>query len=107
MTVHLLDWPGNNRWYSALATMGLFSGPMIVWGAWCLLRLEGGWLVRLSCIIAVLPCGFGWVVGLPAGLWALTVLARPEVQAAFQFRKAEYDAEQDRILDEADADLRN
>jgi hypothetical protein len=107
ITVHTLGWPGSNRLFSALATLGLFTGPVILWGSWCLLRWQAPWLVRLSSLLAVLPCGFGWIVGLPVGLWTLTMLARPEVQAAFRYHRAEYDAEQDRILDEADADLRD
>jgi hypothetical protein len=107
LTVHFLDWPGSNRLFSALATMGLASGPVIIWGAFCLLRLEMEWLVRLSSWLAILPCGFGWILGLPAGLWTLVALARPDVQAAFQHRQAEYDAQQDQVLDEADADLRD
>jgi hypothetical protein len=107
ITIHSFDWPATARVYIALGTLGLASGPVIIWGALCMMRLERLWLVRLSCWLAALPVGFGCIVGLPAGIWTLTVLARPEVQAAFQHRKAEYDAEQDRILDEADADLRD
>ncbi len=33
--------------------------------------------------MAVLPLGFGFVVGLPSGFWALRVLSRPKVKGAF------------------------
>jgi hypothetical protein len=107
MSVHVLDWPGTNRLYAALATLGLASGPVIIWGALCLMRLQSLWLIRLSCWLAIMPCGIGWIVGLPIGLWTLNLLSRPDVFAAFQYRKAEYDAEQSRILEEADEDLRD
>jgi hypothetical protein len=107
ITVHVYGWPERTRLVSALATLSLVSGPVIIGGALSLLRLEFLWLVRLSSWLALLPSGFGWIIGLPVGLWTLNTLARPDVQATFQHRQAEYDAEQDQILDEADADLRD
>jgi hypothetical protein len=107
VTVQVYGWPDSTRLVSALATLSLVSGPVILCGAFSLFRCEFLWLVRVSSWLALLPSGFGWIVGLPAGFWTLATLARPEVQAAFHYRKAEYDAEQDQILDEADADLRD
>jgi serine/threonine protein kinase len=36
-----------------------------------------------AALLAVLPWSPAWVIGLPAGIWALVVLGRPEVMAAF------------------------
>jgi len=41
-------------------------------------------MVVLSCVLAMLPCFSPAVlIGLPMGIWALVVLFRPEVRAAF------------------------
>jgi hypothetical protein len=34
--------------------------------------------------VAMLPFGVGFLMGLPAGIWALRLLARPDVKAAFE-----------------------
>lgn len=61
----------------------LFGSWAILWGAFKMSRLESyGWAVASAVgALCVLP---GYLVGWPAGLWALFVLRRPEVRAAFQ-----------------------
>jgi hypothetical protein len=36
-----------------------------------------------AALLAVLPWSPAWLLGLPAGIWALVVLGRPEVMTAF------------------------
>jgi tRNA A-37 threonylcarbamoyl transferase component Bud32 len=52
-------------------------------GAIAMTRLERYRLCRTAAILSTLPCHFGWLIGLPAGLWALSILNRPKVRAAF------------------------
>lgn len=80
------------------AWMNMFSGTMgiasrlitmviaglIFYGALKMQKLEQyGWAITAS-ILALVPClSPCCLVGLPVGIWALVVLARPEVKAAF------------------------
>ena len=50
-------------------------------------RLESYSLAVTACILAMLPCHPGFLVGLPIGLWTLLVLLRPEVKEAFAAAK--------------------
>lgn len=72
-------------------TMGVVSGivalvvaGLIFYGALKMKRLEGhGWAVAAS-ILALAPCiSPCCLIGLPVGIWALVVLFKPEVKAAF------------------------
>ena len=38
----------------------------------------------LACILAILPCSFGWFIGLPMGIWGLIVLRQAAVKEAFE-----------------------
>ena len=51
-------------------------------------RLRSYALCRAASILAILPCHVAWLIGMPAGLCAWTVLSRPDVQAAFQGKAA-------------------
>jgi hypothetical protein len=47
--------------------------------------MRGRWypLCVAAALLAVLPWSPAWLLGLPAGIWALVVLGRPEVMATF------------------------
>ena len=94
-------------WLAQLLLFGPLVGLPLLWGAYSVWRLESYWFVKLSCLLALLPCGLGYPVGLFAGIWGLRVLARPAVQSAFARRAAYYREELERALDEYDADLRD
>ncbi len=49
-----------------------------------LLRLQSQRWVVVASVLAMLPWGLTFPLGLPVGLWALWVLTRREVQGAFQ-----------------------
>jgi len=84
---------------TAEAWVNMFSGPigvvggvlgiavsaMILYGALKMKKLENhGWAIAAS-ILALAPCiSPCCLIGLPIGIWALVVLAKPEVKAAFQ-----------------------
>src|SRR5262245_22337658 len=73
---------GSTFWI-AYAVSGLF-GVVILLGGIKLLNLSGTALPVISSILAMIPCTSGCccLLGLPAGIWALVALSRPEVKAA-------------------------
>lgn len=64
--------------------VALVAAAVIFYGALKMKRLEShGWAMTAS-ILALAPCiSPCCLVGLPVGIWALVVLVRPEVKAAF------------------------
>ena len=59
------------------------SITLIVAG-WRMRQLKSYGLSLVGAIIAMLPCTFGWIVGLPMGIWAFSTLQHSEVRAAFE-----------------------
>lgn len=58
---------------------------LIFAGGWQMLRLETYGLALIAAIMALIPiCTLGWLLGLPMGIWALTVLSRRDVREAFE-----------------------
>jgi tRNA A-37 threonylcarbamoyl transferase component Bud32 len=57
---------------------------LILAGGWQMMRLEFYGLTLIAAIMALIPiCTLGWLLGLPMGIWALTILSRREVREAF------------------------
>lgn len=67
----------------ALVAIGFLPGIAIIVGAKKIQRLESYQWGLLSCILAMIPCSPGFLIGLPMGIWTWAVLRRPEVRAAF------------------------
>jgi hypothetical protein len=66
--------------------MNLFSAGisfLMVFGAWQMRNLKSYPLAITACIVGMIPCQNCCCVTLPVGIWALTVLMRPEVKSAF------------------------
>lgn len=73
-----------------IAMPALLSGMMtipisllLVIGAVKMRKLESYGLAMSAAILACIPCSPMWLLGFPMGIWALSVLLRPEVKAAF------------------------
>jgi hypothetical protein len=62
--------------------IALLNG-LILFGAINLLRLRNRAFAMTAAIIAMLPCQCCCLLGLPFGIWALTVLNKPEVKSQF------------------------
>ncbi len=63
----------------------LLTSGLVIFGATKMLKLQSFGLAMASAIVAMVPClGPCCCVGLPVGIWALVVLNKPEVKAAFQ-----------------------
>ncbi len=54
-----------------------------VFGALKMRNLQSYGMAMASAITVMLPCTCCCVLGLPAGIWALVMLNKPEVKAAF------------------------
>jgi tRNA A-37 threonylcarbamoyl transferase component Bud32 len=63
------------------------ASALILWGALKMQRLESLGMARLASVLAMV-IGPGYLLGWPAGIWSLVVLARPEVKEALRRRQA-------------------
>jgi len=66
--------------------IGLALCGLIFFGGLKMKNLENFGLAIAASIIAIIPCFSGCccIIGMPAGIWALVVLNKPEVKAAFR-----------------------
>ena len=67
-----------------LVFLGLPASILLILGGVKMRQLRSYGLVYLAAIVALVPLGPQWPISLPMGIWALTVLGRPEVKAAFE-----------------------
>jgi hypothetical protein len=86
--------PGGSA-YAAGAGVGLVVGVIVqilVTVAWCSVVIRGGQSMAqlhnynnaiAGCIVAMLPCTCGCLMGLPIGIWSLVVLTQKDVKSAF------------------------
>ncbi len=62
----------------------LVTSVFVIWAALQMKQLRGWTLSVVGSIVAMVPClGPCCIVGIPIGIWALVVLMKPEVKAAF------------------------
>jgi len=59
--------------------------PIILGAVYMLKRIRYDF-ARLAAALAVVPCAAAFAISLPFGIWALIILHRPDVKAAFQRR---------------------
>jgi tRNA A-37 threonylcarbamoyl transferase component Bud32 len=73
---------GEHLWFLLMPLLGILAGLVLIVGAWKMMRLRPSpWSVAAS-IWAMFPWSPGWLIGLPCGIWALTVLLRRENRQA-------------------------
>lgn len=66
------------------AIIGLVVAGFIIWAALQMKALRQWTLAVVASILAMIPCiSPCCIIGLPIGIWALVVLMKPEVKAAF------------------------
>ena len=63
--------------------LGLPLSLVMIVGGWRMMLLKSYGLAMVAAIVALLPCTFGWFLGLPIGIWALVTLLNDEVRGAF------------------------
>jgi tRNA A-37 threonylcarbamoyl transferase component Bud32 len=64
--------------------LGLLLGGFLIVSALRMMWLKSYPLVMIAGILAMAPWSIAWPLALPLGFWALLVLRRPEVAAAFE-----------------------
>ena len=69
--------------YLVPPVLGLWAAGCLVVGAVHMMRLRSYALAVVATMLAMLPWSPAWILGVPFGIWALVVLRRPEVRAAF------------------------
>ena len=68
-----------------ISLMALIAAPVIIYGAIQMMKGRKLGLAKASAILAIVPftsCCF--LIGIPVGIWALTVLGKPDVKAVFR-----------------------
>jgi hypothetical protein len=68
-------------------TMCTLTGIIMILGGLAMMNLQSYTLAKTSGVIALIPVTPAWLLGLPTGIWALAVLGRPHVKAAFTHDK--------------------
>ncbi len=71
--------------FPALSVLPAVGGLVILFGGIQMIRAKSRGLGMTAAILAMIPCfaSCGCVLGIPVGIWALVVLGRPDVKAAF------------------------
>jgi hypothetical protein len=82
------------RWGASIRMLSCM-GPLVaigvlLFGAMKMATLQSrGWAIA-AIILAMLPVGHHCFIGIPIGIWALRVLNRPEVRAAFALSRPDH-----------------
>lgn len=64
--------------------LSVITGLVTIFGAVRMMNLSSRGMAMAGSIVCMFPCVSGCcLLGLPVGIWALVVLARPEVKAGF------------------------
>ena len=66
------------------AGISLLAYALVMVGAVSMMRLERWGLALTAGILVMLPCTCCCCLGIPAGIWAVIVLNRPDVRGAFR-----------------------
>jgi hypothetical protein len=62
---------------------GVAIAGLMTFGAFQMRNLKSYGLAVTACVLGMLPCTNCCCVTLPIGIWALTVIMRPEVKSSF------------------------
>jgi hypothetical protein len=63
--------------------LGLAMSGLMVFGGVQMRNLKGYGVAMAACVIGMLPCTNCCCVTLPIGIWALTILTKPEIKSSF------------------------
>jgi hypothetical protein len=66
-----------------LGLLGIVIAALIVLGGLNMRRLKSRGFAMTGAVLAMLPISCCCVIGLPIGIWALIVMLKPDVTAAF------------------------
>ena len=66
------------------AVITIIVSPLIIYGAVQMLGARKYSMAKLAAVLSLIPCtSICCLLGIPAGIWGLVVLKKPEVKAAF------------------------
>lgn len=66
-----------------IALLGMCLAGLMVFGGVQMRSLKGYGIAIAACVVGMLPCTNCCCVTLPIGIWALTILMKPEIKASF------------------------
>jgi hypothetical protein len=72
---------------STIVTLVLFAAVangLVLFGGYQMFRQTSYNMAIAASILAMVPCSFGFLVGLPIGIWSLVILSRADVKAGFK-----------------------
>ena len=69
--------------FSAIGMASLVHGIALALGASRMFALRSHRIAVAAAVVAIVPLGLGFPISLPFGIWALIVLSKRDVQAAF------------------------
>ena len=72
-----------------IAILMLAHTAVVIMGAWNLMQLRSYRLALVGSILGILPFAPGAIIGIPMGIWALVVMTKKEVKAAFGQKETE------------------
>lgn len=66
-----------------IGLLGMCLAGLMVFGGVQMRGLKGYGIAIAACVVGMLPCTNCCCVTLPIGIWALTILMKPEIKASF------------------------
>lgn len=66
-----------------IGLVGMVLSGLMVFGGMQMRNLKGYGFALTACVLGILPCTNCCCVTLPIGVWALTILTKPDIKAAF------------------------
>ncbi len=63
---------------------GIITNGLVLFGGYQMFRLASYPMAIAASILAMVPCSFGFLAGLPIGIWSLVVLSKAEVKSTFK-----------------------
>ena len=68
----------------AFSLVALLVSGFVLYGGFQMMNLRNRTLVMIASVVAMIPCiGPCCLIGVPVGIWALVVISKPDVKAAF------------------------
>lgn len=78
------EWAFGGALGSVWNVIGLAVAGFVLWAALQMKELKNWTIAVVASVLAMIPCiSPCCIIGLPIGIWALVVLLKPEVKAAF------------------------
>ncbi|MBC7852016.1 MAG: hypothetical protein IAF94_01130 [Pirellulaceae bacterium] len=78
-------------WFIMLTALPVVvTSCLVIFGAICMRDLRWYGLAVAASILVLAPCHYGFVLGIPVGIWALVVLTRANTWQAFQARSGRF-----------------